>query len=216
MTEQSRFIRWVRKYSPRRGLICHFYIREKGKRYYGKVDFAYFNLFCPSKDWVVGGTKNHGISSARGKRSPIPCLNCFEDNEKFCQVIKKCEPDRSDQFEIGIIFNKRKLKKDFTVINVSTNGPSPLTPPNKCHHFDNPRFRIGPLHPFNFCDVVCVEIPERNQLPAIGLIPSDSIMGILVKPENQHAIANLLKSNSRGGKWQPSPCSNIWQMLMAK
>jgi hypothetical protein len=144
-------------------------------------------------------------------------LNCFEDNEKFCQVIKKCEPDRSDQFEIGIIFNKRKLKKDFTVINVSTNGPSPLTPANKCHHFDNPRFRIGPLHPFNFCDVVCVEIPERNQLPAIGLIPWDSIMGILVKPENQHAIANLLKSNSRGaGKWQPSPCSNIWQMLMAK
>ena len=198
MTEQSRFTRWVRKYSPRRGLICHFYIREKSKPFYGKVDFAYFNLFCPSKDWVIGGTKNHGVSSARGKKSQIPCLNCFEVNDEFCKVVEKYETDRNDQFEIGIIFNRRKLRRDFAIINVSKSPPHPLPPPNTCHHFDYPRFRINALRPFHYCDVVRVEIPERNQFPAIGSIRWDSIMGMLAKPQNQHDIAKLLQSKGLG------------------
>jgi hypothetical protein len=197
MTEQSRFTRWVRKCSPRRGLICHFYIREKSKLFYGKIEFAYFNLFCSSKDWVVGGTKNHGISSARGKKSPIPCLNCFEVNDGFCAIIKKYKPDRNGQFEIGIIFNKRKLKKDFEVINVSKKRPSPLPPPSKCHHFDNPRFR-GVLRPFHYCDIVRVEVPELAHFPAIDSIRWDSIMGMLVKPQNQNDIAELLKRKGLG------------------
>ena len=199
MTEQSRFTRWVRKFSPRRGLVCHFYIQEKAKPFYGKVEFAYFNLFSSSRDWVVGGTKNHGISSARNKKSQIPCLNCFEVNDEFCAVIKEYETDRNDQFEIGVIFNKRKLKRDFKVISVSTNRPDPLPPPNKCHHFDNPRFRVNVLRPFHYCDIVRVEIPaEVNQFPAISSIRWDSIMGMLAKPRNQNDIAKLLQDKGLG------------------
>jgi hypothetical protein len=193
MTERSRFTRWVMRLSPRRGLICHFYIEEKAKPFYGKVEFAYFNLFSSSRDWLVRGTKNHGISSARGRKSQVPCLNCFEVNEGFCGAIKEYETDRNGRFEIGVIFNKRKLKKDFEVINVSTNRPNPLPPPNKCHLFDNPRFRVNVLRPFHYCDIVRVEIPaEVDQFPAVSSIRWDAIMGVLVKPRNQNDIARLL------------------------
>jgi hypothetical protein len=124
-------------------------------------------------------------------------LNCFEVDDKFCEVIKNYETVRNDQFEIGIILNKRRLKRDFTIINVS-NPPHPLPPPNKCHHFDYPRFRVAALRPFHYCNVVRVEIPERKQFPAISLIRWDSIMGMLVKPQNQQDIAELLQSKGLG------------------
>ncbi|MFX0117172.1 MAG: hypothetical protein ACFFB3_21685 [Candidatus Hodarchaeota archaeon] len=201
MTEMSRFVRWANRKRKWRGLICHFYIPKSTKQYYSKTDYAYFNLFSDSYTWIVKGTPHHGIKSTRGKRSPIPCLNCFEINPEFYDALKELQAHRdevSSKFELGIIFNKRKLKNLFGrrhVIDVSTDYISPLPPPRKCHHYDRPRKRVATLFPFNYCDVVRIEIPksELSDLPIIGM-PYDIIMGMLIKEEDFAGINGLLES----------------------
>jgi hypothetical protein len=61
MQELTRFKRWAER---GRGLLCHFYEAEgKQKQYYTKLDYAYFNLFTDSPNWVIKGTIGHGIRS---------------------------------------------------------------------------------------------------------------------------------------------------------
>lgn len=196
--EITRFIRWANRTRWRRGLICHFYIAKSRKQFYSTTDFVYFNLFSDSPNWLVKGTPEHGIKSQRGKCSPIPCLNCFEINDEFYEALRTLCDEENEKFEFGIIFNKRKLKNQFgkkRVIDVSTNPPFPLPPPKKCHHYDRPRKRIAALYPFNYCDVVRVEIPQSkfHKLP-IKLIPYHIIMGMLVRQEDRPAIDNFLEN----------------------
>jgi len=192
VTEISKFIRWANHIRPYRGLICHFYIGKSRKQFYSTTDYAYFNLFSDSRDWIVKGTPKHGIKSQRGKSSPIPCLNCFEINEEFHEALRTLYDEGNEKFELGIIFNKRKLKNHFNVVDVSTSPPFPRPPPKECHCYDWPRKRIGTLYPFNYCDVVRVEIPHSkvHKLP-ITSIPEHIIMGMLVKQEDYSAIENL-------------------------
>jgi len=196
MNEIIRFKRWVAKISPRRGLICHFYLKDKETRYYGKADFAYFNLFSTSKDWIVKGTKGHGISY-NNKTSQIPCLNCFEVNDKFCESLKDLGQSGNSMFEIGLVFNKRKLKHDFkNVIDVSTEWPDLYPTQNKCHYYDKARFRVGTLKPFNFCDVVRIETKRNkqcNDVDGIDVIRGDTVLAMLVKLQEQSYIDKLLR-----------------------
>jgi len=190
----DEFIKWAKKKSYRRGIVCHFYIPESTKQYYDKTDYAYFNLFCNSREWIVKGTTGHGIRSQRGKSSSVPCLNCFEVNDEFYKAIKKLYAERNDKFELGILLNKRKIRNNFKVIDVSTERPKQLLPPNKCHYYDNPRFKKGVLYPFNYCDIVRIEIPKSDlhEIP-IGSIPYRAIIGMLVKRKDRRAIDYLLK-----------------------
>jgi len=181
-------------------MICHFYIKEKEtqkqKQYYGKTDYAYINLFSDSRDWIVKGTPGHGI-----RPSPVPCLNCFEINEKFYRALKELSKKKNEKFELGVIFNKRMLKNYFgsnAVIDVELRtrwGPQPLPPLRQCHYFDYPERRKGVLDPFNYCDVVRVEIPmpKRFKIP-MAAIPYQAIMGMLVKRGNSGVIRDLLES----------------------
>ena len=192
VTEISKFIRWANHIRPYRGLICHFYIGKSRKQFYSTTDYAYFNLFSDSRDWIVKGTPKHGIKSQRGKSSPIPCLNCFEINEEFHEALRTLYDEGNEKFEFGIIFNKRKLKNHFNVVDVSTSPPFPRPPPKECHCYDWPRKRRGALAPFHYCDVVRVEIPqsEVHKLP-ITSIPEHIIMGMLVNQEDYPAIESL-------------------------
>jgi hypothetical protein len=196
MNDFVRFNRWVNKLSPRRGLVCHFYMQEKDKKYHGKIDFAYFNLVSNSRDWVIKGTKEHGISNNH-RKSQIPCLNCFDVNEKFENALRDLGEKENFIFELGVIFNKRKLKNDFKkVIDVSTKWPDPFPLPNKCHYYDDPRFRKGPLQPFHFCDVVRIETKRNrycNDIDGIDIVRGDAILAMLVKQEKQEEILELLR-----------------------
>jgi len=195
--EISRFIKWANKKSFHRGMLCHFYMeeKEKQKQYYTKPDYAYFNLFSSSREWLVKGTTEHGITSIRDKRSPIPCLNCFEVNDKFYEALRKLSEEGNERFELGIILNKRKLKNlHFKVIFVSklTKPPDPFPPLNQCHHFDWASKR-GALWPFNRCDVVRVEIPKSDLLGIpIAPVPYHTIMGVLVKRDQYDDVIELL------------------------
>lgn len=110
MQRLASFRNWLRKNRPRRGILCHFYIAGKTKPYYGKIDFAYFNLISESKEWIVGGTEGHGVMSKSRKRSRIACLNCYEVDDKFLEALGELDPAQNDKYEIGLILNKRKLK----------------------------------------------------------------------------------------------------------
>lgn len=200
MRNVNEFIKWAKKETYRRGLVCHFYIHKSKKQYYDKTDYAYFNLFCDSQDWIVKGTTGHGISSQRNKRSKIPCLNCFEVNDKFYKAIRKLSAGGNDKFKFGIILNKRILKKDFEVINVSTIIPNGKRPPlNECHCFDIAHKRRWVLNPFNYCDVIRIEIPESEiSEEPITRIPKRAIAGMLVKNDDSRAVNKLLKENGKG------------------
>jgi hypothetical protein len=217
MKELTRFKRWANRNRIRRGMICHFYISEskafdekteqkkpKQKQYYGKVDYAYFNLFSDSQDWLIKGTTEHGVRSIRDELSQIPCLNCFEVNDKFCNALEALLETGNDRFGMGIILNKRRLKlADFKVIPVEAliRPPSPFPPLSKCHHFDWARLRRA-LWPFNDCDVVRVEIPKSKiyEIPIVAL-PYRAIMGLLVRQKGyrEKAMNELLDAKKWNG-----------------
>lgn len=194
--EITRFIRWANRTRKRRGLICHFYIAKSTKQYYSTTDYAYFNLFAETRDWIVKGTPHHGIRSQRGKRSPVPCLNCFEIDDQFHDALKTLLEEGNEKFEFGLILNKRKLKNWFgkkKIVDVSKNPPIPRPPPKQCHLYDWPRKRVV-LYPFHYCDVVRVEIPQFGFFNlAITSIPYHTVMGILTKLEDYSDIRDLLE-----------------------
>jgi len=198
--ETGKFKKWVDRVKPKRGLICHFYIPESEKLYYDKLDYAFFNLYSSSKEWIVKGTFGHGIRSRRGKTSRIPCLNFFEVNSSFIDALNELNSTEDHKFHFGIILNKRFMQKYFKkVIDVSTEMPNPLPPPNQCHHFDSPRYRYGVLKPFHRCKVVRIEIPNSDlrSIP-ISSIPGKAVLGILVKPEDAFAVIKLLNCKKLG------------------
>lgn len=190
----SKFIKWAKNESYRRGLICHFYIPDSEKQYYDKTDFAYFNLFSDSRYWIIKGTPNHGIRSKKGKCSPVFCLNCFQVNDEFFSALKTLEERKNHKFDLGILFYKRKLKNRFKVIDVSIERPALHPPPSKCHYYDNASSRKGVLYPFNYCDVVRIEVPgsEFRRLP-IAAIPRKYIAGFIVRRGDYWGVTRLLK-----------------------
>jgi len=194
MKKADEFKKWAKRESYRRGLICHFYITESKKQYYDKTDYAFFNLLSKSKDWIVKGTSGHGISGKKGKPSRVPCLNCFEIDKEFYKAIKTLYTASNEKFDLGVIFNKRRLRNRFKVIDVSTDIPKPLPPRNICHHYDRPRFRYGVLRPFNLCNVVRIEIPNSDlRTIPISAVSNRAIMGILVKKGDIDIVKRLLK-----------------------
>lgn len=193
LSQVNRFIKWAESERVGRGLICHFYMAESDKQYWGKTDYAHFNLYSDSRNWLVKGTPRHGISSARKKRSPVPCLNCFEVNEKFYKALRKLQEGANEKFDFGIVLNKRKLKNQFNVIDVSPYPPDPLPPPTECHYYDWVRQRVKVLSPFHRCDVVRVEIePEPKQQP-FAIIPFQMIEALLIREGTYRQAARLAK-----------------------
>jgi len=199
MTKLESFNNWRKKQSKGRGLLCHFYIADSKNQYYDKADYAYFNLAAKMRGWVVKGTPGHGIKSKRGKSSQMPCLNCFEVNKEFYKGIKSLRKNGNNKFEFGVIFNKRKLKDRFKVIDVSIERPARTPNPNQCHYFDNAYARYGVLKPFNYCDVVRIEIPKTmlNQSPIVALSHS-LVLGILCKKNHKGKVSRLLTAKKMG------------------
>lgn len=203
MKKMNDFIKWARTNAKNRGIVCHFYIQQSDseneqKQYYDKMDYAHFNLLSKSRSWVIKGTPNHGINSKRGKRSKVPCLNCFEVDDLFYDAMRKLIKRGNDKYEMGILLNKRRLGNDFNVINVSTKIPRPRPKPDKCHYYDLPRGRFV-LKPFNFCNVVRIEVPRNIQIdePIVG-IRYKAIMGFLVRSKMKLKIQRLLKEKGLG------------------
>jgi hypothetical protein len=206
MKELTRFKRWADDNRKGRGLLCHFYDAEstKQKQYYTKSDYAYFNLFCSSPEWMVKGTTDHGIRSQREKTSQVPCLNCYQIDEEFYEAIETHCNEAIKKYELGIILNKRILKnhlgednvKDVELWDHRDSRPSP----QDCWQYDIATARRK-LWPFNSCQVVRVRIP-RFSLYNITIkgLPRNAIMGLLVKNEGYHekAMAKLLKKK----KWE--------------
>jgi hypothetical protein len=201
MNELSKFTRWADKESPGRGLICHLYISESEKQYYSKTDYAYFNLLSDSRNWIVKGTTAHGIASKRGKVSLIPCLNLFEVDDKFYKALDLLSNEGNKRFDLGIVFNKRKLKGSFgkaKVVDVRpiVRPPDPFPSPKECHHYDWARSRHK-LWPFNQCDVVRLEIPESDFGLPIAIIPYQAIMGMLTRRKDYHGITKIVQDTKR-------------------
>ncbi len=186
MKSSSKFIKWAKRESYHKGFVCHFYISDsnqrKQKQYYGKYDYAIFNLFSDSANWMVKGTVDHGILSLRGKRSQVPCLNCFALNKEFYDSLRRLGKEGNKKFELGLILNARKLRNYFKVIPVSAEWwKVDYIPVDKCHHFDNVRYR-KPLSPFNYCDVIRIEVPKSLHFGVpMASIPSECIVGVLVR-----------------------------------
>lgn len=207
MKELTRFRRWADSNRKGRGLLCHFYDAEtkKQKQYYTKSDYAYFNLFCSSPEWIVKGTTNHGIQSEREKTSQVPVLNCYQINEEFYEALENHCNEAIKKYELGIILNKRILSNYFGEDNVKDvelwdHRESSRPPPQECWQYDIATARRR-LWRFNFCKVVRVRIPRFSlyNIPIKGL-PRNAIMGLLVKNEGYHekAMAKLLKKK----KWK--------------
>lgn len=193
-SERTRFVRWARKNSSWRGLICHFYIAESTKQYYSKTDFALLNLMADSRGWIVKGTPEHGIRSKKGFVSPVPCLNCFEVNDKFYKALKELGED--GKFDFGLILNKRKIANIFDrVIDVEAKLPKPLPPPKKCHYYDSPHKRYGALSPFHYCDVVRIEMAKLGPMQSpVTSIPQRAILAYLVRSRDRESIGARLRT----------------------
>jgi len=211
MKSLDRFGKWVRKNSYRRGIICHFYISEserprkpskklKQKQYYSKTDYAFFNLFSPSKEWIVKGTIHHGVTDKWGDQCRVPCLNCFEvDEAKFLDALEQLRTEGNPKFEVGLLLNKRKLRTHFgydevcDVDDVKKVGYGVL--PNKeCWKYDIPSQRVKVLRPFHLCDVVRVRIRKSPiiRLP-VHAIPIEVVMGLLVRRKDYRAMLDMPK-----------------------
>ena len=101
----------------------------------------------------------------------------------------------NSKFEFAVLVNKRKLKRAFKVIHVSVEPPSVRPAPDKCHHYDVASRRRGTLSPFDFCDVVRVEIPrgEFRSEPVAG-IARYAVMAVLVKNHEVELVRTLLRA----------------------
>ncbi len=199
MKNLKEFKSWVRSYPEQ--LLCHFYQEEGEKQYYNKTDYAYFNLFSKSREWVVKGTPRHGITSKGNKPPTTPCLNCYSVKDEkglFFKALRELDTIRKKGLNFGIIFDKHELiESGLKVIDVSIKPPNPPPPPELCHYYDRAQFRRGTLDPFNNCDVVRIEISksELYGLPIIS-IPNQAIKAVLVKSSEVRAVKNIL--NSKG------------------
>jgi len=111
----DEFIKWAKENSIGRRLLCHFYKDKSAQKYYTTTDYAYLNLFSNSPEWIFKGTNEHGVSSPRGKGSPVACLNCYEINEEFYRAIRKLalNEKQAKYYALGIILSKRGLKQKF-------------------------------------------------------------------------------------------------------
>jgi len=183
-------------------LLCHFYDAEskRQKQYYTKGDYAYFNLFSSSSDWLVRGTTDHGITSQREKTSQTPCLNCYQIDNRFYDALEEHCAELNRKYEFGMILSKRGLKDYFgenNIRDIELWDQSKCRPsPDECWLYDIAKKRAS-LWPFNYCGIVRVKIPASNfyGLPIKG-IPKYVIMGILVKEEgyNEKALLKLLRN----------------------
>lgn len=212
MNQLEKFKRWVKEYSRRRGVICHFYISKRSKeeeaeikgktkqvRYFTKADYAFLNLFSPAGAWVVKGTIHNGVKDKYGDLCRVPCLNCFEVNSKFLKALKKLTINENEKFEVGVLFNKRRLRRHFgndevcDVDDWMKNG-CPELPNKQCWRYDIFWKRKWVLDPFNFCDVVRVKIPKSGlrDLP-IYPIPLQYTVGLLVRRSDYKAMLDLPK-----------------------
>jgi hypothetical protein len=101
-------------------MLCHLYEAEgtRQKQYYTKVDYAYLNLFCSSKEWLVKGTTEHGMRSLGTKKSRVPCLNCYQISDDFYEALEKHLVQNKKRYEFGLVLNKRALRKHFGESNV--------------------------------------------------------------------------------------------------
>lgn len=197
MKEVTRFKRWANSHRSGRGLLCHFYTIEgkKQKQYYTKPDYAYFNMFSKSPDWIIKGTTGHGISSQRGKASSVPCLNCYKVDDSFYEGLETLIAEGNQKYELGLILGKSTIKTVFEVADVLPWDHRDTRPPaSECWEYDIATKKSA-LYPFNYCDVVRIRIPHSNLygMP-IAEIPSDAIMGMLVKEEgyDDKTLAELL------------------------
>jgi hypothetical protein len=210
MKELEKFKRWVKECSYRRGVICHFYISKgdkeeeaKGKakqvQYFTKADYAFFNLFSQADEWVVKGTIHNGVKDKYGDLCRVPCLNCFEVNNKFLKALGQLNVNGNDRFEIGVLLNKRRVRMHFgknEVCDVDDwmKTGCPELPNKQCWKYDIFWKRRWVLDPFNFCDVVRIKIPKSGlrRLP-IYPIPLENTFGLLVKRSDYVAILGLPK-----------------------
>lgn len=217
MKELTRFKRWANRHRRGRGLLCHFYEVEgkKQKKYYSKSDYAYFNLFSNSPDWVVKGTIGHGITSREGKTSHVPCLNCYQINDEFYEALDIHLKQGRKKYEFGIIFSKLAVKRHFGEDKVRDielwdhrdSRPSPA----KCWLYDIPKARRS-LIPFNYCRVVRIRIPKTRLygIP-IGIIPRKAIMGLLVRRDGyDHSMLSKLLRKKR---WEENESFEIFPLL---
>ncbi len=204
MKEITKFARWIRKISPRRGMVCHFYFGDTmsgqgeklpQRQYFSPTDFAFFNLFSGSSSWIVKGTTDHGISDERGRTSIVPCLNCFNVDEIFIDSLIQLQEEGNEKFELGLILNKRRLKGLFGSDNIQDviewkGGKRPMR--RDCWRYDIPKFRKGVLDPFNYCNVVRIKTPKSKlREEPIVTIPLSIVMGLLIRERDYRTISNF-------------------------
>lgn len=192
MKEITKFKKWAEKNRKGRGLLIHFYeVQGKQKPYYTKADFAYYNLFTESPNWIVKGTEGHGIRSPGKKTSRVPCLNCYQINNQFYDALEEHLEQAKKKYEFALVLNKLNLKLHFgeeNIVDVSLwdeNNSRPL--PANCWRYDIARARRA-LIPFNFCDVVRLKVPKSYlyNIPLVAL-PQNSVMGFLVRGDGYDA-----------------------------
>jgi hypothetical protein len=214
MKSLDRFRRWVEENSYRRGIICHFYISEvetsisrakpKQKQYYTKADYAFFNLLSNSDEWIVKGTIHCGVTDKWGDQCRVPCLNCFEVDKEFLHAIEQLHTAGNPKFEIGILFNKRKLRMHFGHDEVCDVGDIKevgygVLPNKECWKYDIRWQRGKVLRPFNLCDVVRIRIRKSKlRREPIHSIPIQCVMGLLVRRDDYRAILDTPKVTEYG------------------
>jgi hypothetical protein len=188
---------------------------KKQKQYYTKPDYAYFNIFSDSSDWIIRGTTGHGITSQRGKVSQTPCLNCYQVNDEFFDALEKLSSGGNKKYEVGVIFDKQELRKIFREDNVKDvnawTHELPRPTPNECWYYDIPKKKMA-LWPFSYCDVVRIRIkPSALYGMTITAIPSSALMGLLVKEDGyRHGTMSRLM---RKKKWEEIDEFEVFPLL---
>ena len=188
---------------------------KKQKQYYTTSDFAYFNLFSNSENWIVRGTPEHGITSTRGTASQTPCLNCYKVDDVFYEALTTLINQGNTTHEFGLVLDKAMLKRKFEVVDVCRwNHRHERPPTNECWKYDLARSRTA-LWPFNYCEVVRVRIPESNihGLP-IAALPPTTVVGLLMKKDcyNHEAVSELLVRK----RWDETPIFEVFGLLWSK